>query len=198
MITWEAIFPTPVMRSNIGRNFTDDERKFFDKLQGPPHETRSADTRVLDAPEMQAIQSVVLQHVNQYARNVISAHPGHVFYITQSWVNYIRPGQSLHSHNHSNSLISGVLYIQVKREMDKIHFFRNSTAQIFVSNDLVNVYNALSMSYNVDVGDLILFPSALVHGVGPTTGAHTRISLAFNAFVTGEVETEEQLNSLII
>ena len=202
MTTWESIFPTPLMRSNIGRTFTDDEHKFFKKLEAPPHEkfseTRSADKRVLDAPEMQAIRSLVSQHVNEYARKVISAQPRHEFHITQSWINYLQPGMSIHSHMHTNSLISGVLYIQAKPELDKIDFYRLSTAQIFVSYDQVNIYNALSMSYNVNVGDLILFPSTLVHGVRPTTGAHIRISLAFNAFVRGELGTEEELTSLTI
>ena len=107
-------------------------------------------------------------------------------------------GMSIHSHMHSNSLISGVLYIQVERDMDKMDFYRNSTAQNFVSCDEVNIYNALSMSYSVNVGDLILFPSALVHGARATTGAHTRIGLAFNAFARGELGTEEQLTSLTI
>jgi uncharacterized protein (TIGR02466 family) len=202
MITWESIFPTPVMRSNIGRNFTDDERKFFKKLQGALYQnfsnTRSADTRVLDAPEMQAIRSVLSEHVNQYASKVISASPKHVFYITQSWVNYTQPGQSHHRHIHTNSLISGVLYVQVKQEVDLICFYRNNPAQILVQDDQVNIYNAPSICYRVDVGDLILFPSSLDHDVRRTTGAHTRISLSFNAFIRGEVGADERLNSLTI
>ena len=167
------------------------------KLQVSPR-TRSADTRVLDAPEMQAIRSVVSQHVNQYASKVISAHPRHEFYITQSWVNYLQPGMAIDSHTHSNSLISGSLYIQAKKEVDRICFYRNNFAQILVSDDQLNIYNALSICYPVGVGDLILFPSTLVHDVRRTTGAHTRISLSFNAFVRGEIGTKEQLTSLTI
>ena len=197
MITWESIFPTPVMRSNIGRTFTDDERKFLEKLQVvPPENTRTADTRVLDAPEMQAIRSVVSQHVNEYARKVISADPRHEFRITQSWVNYLQPGMSIDRHMHSNSLISGVLYVQARQEVDRICFYRNNFAQVLVSDDQFNIYNALSICCPVGVGDLILFPSALFHDVGRTTGAHTRISLAFNTFIRGEVGTEEKLSSL--
>src|SRR3979411_1893362 len=100
MITWESIFPTPVMRSNIGRNFADDERKFFKKLQAAPYanasNTRSADTHVLDAPEMQSLRSVAAEHINQYAWKVISSHPKHAFYITQSWVNFTQPGELHH------------------------------------------------------------------------------------------------------
>ena len=83
-------------------------------------------------------------------------------------------------------------------EVDRIDFYRVSTAPIFVSFDLVNNFNALSMSYPPNVGDLILFPSALLHGVGPTSGAHTRINLAFNAFIRGEIGNDDRQNSLTL
>ena len=157
---------------------------------------RSTDTHVLEAPEMQAIRKIVAEHVDQYARKLISGDPKHVFYVTQSWVNYTRMGQSHHRHMHSNSLISGVLYVQAKKEVDGISFYRNSAPEILVSTEQPNWYNAPSWFFSVGTGDLVLFPSSLSHAVEQSTGEHTRISLAFNAFVRGEIGSEERLNSL--
>jgi uncharacterized protein (TIGR02466 family) len=202
MVTWESIFPTPVMRSNIGRNFTPEELAFFESVWGATQENatnfRSADTHVLDAPEMQSIRSAVQEHVNQFAWKVISPHPRHTYYITQSWVNFTQPGQSHFRHMHTNSLISGALYVYVKKEVDSICFYRNSPAQILVTDDQPNPYNTPVHRVGLDVGDLVLFPSSLHHDVEPTTGAHIRVSLAFNAFIKGEIGTEARLNSLII
>ncbi len=202
MVTWEAIFPTPIMRTNIGRNFTDEENKFFDKMRGAPHPNvsniRSADTHVLDAPEMQTIRSFVTEHIDQYARKIISSDPKLEFYVTQSWLNYTQTGQSHHRHMHTNSLISGVLYVNVKKEVDGICFYRNSGAQILVTDEYVNWYNSPASCFSVGVGDVVLFPSNLSHGVEQTSGEHTRISLAFNAFVRGQIGTEKNLNSLKI
>lgn len=202
MVTWEAIFPTPIMRTNIGRKFTDEENRFFDKMQGAPHpnvsNVRSADTHVLDSPEMQSIRSFVMEHINQYARKIISADPKLEFYLTQSWLNYTKTGESHHRHAHTNSLISGVLYVNAKKEIDGICFYRNSGAQISVTDEYVNWYNSPSSWFSVGVGDVVLFPSNLSHGVEQTTGEHTRISLAFNAFVRGQIGTEELLNSVRI
>jgi len=202
MVTWEAIFPTPVMRTNIGRNFTKEEGRFFEKMQGAPHPNvsniRSADTRILDAPEMQSIRSFVVEHINQYARKIISTDPNLEFYLTQSWLNYTQKGESHHRHVHTNSLISGVLYVNAKKEVDGICFYRNSGAQISVTDQYVNWYNAPSWCLSVGIGDVVLFPSNLSHGVEQTTGEHTRISLAFNAFVRGQIGSEELLNSLKI
>ncbi|MDH3282766.1 MAG: 2OG-Fe(II) oxygenase family protein [Gammaproteobacteria bacterium] len=171
-------------------------------MQGAPHpnvsNVRSVDTRVLDAPELQSIRSIVMEHINQYARKIISADEKLEFYLTQSWLNYTQTGQSHHRHVHTNSLISGVLYINVKKEIDGICFYRNSGAQISVSDEYVNWYNSPSTWFGVGVGDVVLFPSSLSHGVEQTTGEHTRISLAFNAFVRGQIGSEELLNSLKI
>lgn len=202
MATWESIFPTPVMRANIGREFTHKERDYFEKLQAAPHanvfNVRSADTQVLESPQMQAIRSFVSEHLNQYAWKVISSDPGHEFYITQSWVNYTKTGQSHHRHIHTNSLISGVLYLQAQKEVDRICFYRNAPSQIVVSDEQLNCYNAPSWSFDAGAGDLVLFPSNLAHGVEQTTGEHTRVSLAFNAFVRGECGNKKRLNSLIV
>jgi uncharacterized protein (TIGR02466 family) len=190
------------MRTNIGRNFTEEENRFFERMKGASHpnvsNVRTADTHVLDAPEMQSIRSFVEDHVNQYARKIISPDPNLEFYLTQSWLNYTQTGQSHHRHVHTNSLISGVLYVNAKKEVDGICFYRNSGVQISVSDQYVNWYNAPSWCLSVSIGDVVLFPSNLSHGVEQTTGEHTRISLAFNAFVRGQIGSEDLLNSLRI
>ena len=204
MVTWESIFPTPLMRASNGGSFADDEQKFFKKMQATPHKNvanlRSANTRILDAPEMQRIRSFIEEHINQYGWKVISASPTHEFYITQSWLNFTKPGESHHRHTHTNSLISGVLYIAAKKEMDSICFYRDSASQrqILATNDLLNSYNTSSECISVGTGDLLLFPSNLTHGVSQTTGEHTRISLAFNTFVRGEIGSEDRLNRLCL
>jgi uncharacterized protein (TIGR02466 family) len=202
MVIWDSVFPTPVMRSSMGRGLSDEELSFFERTwaqsQANVTNFRSADTRVLDAPEMESLRAIVADHVNQFGWKVISAHPRHSFYITQSWVNFTQPGQSHFRHMHTNSLISGSLYIYVKKELDSICFYRNSPAQLLVTDDQSNPYNTPIHRVGVDVGDLVLFPSSLLHDVEPTTAGHIRVSLAFNAFIKGELGSEERLNSLLV
>lgn len=202
MIMWDSIFPTPVMRSNIGRPFTREELDFLEGVYAGARANvtnfRSTDTHILDAPEMQSVRSAVQDHVNQFAWKAISAHPRHTFPITQSWANFTQPGQSHFLHLHTNSLVSGVLYVYMKKEVDSICFLRNSPAQILVTDDQTNPYNTPIHRVSVDVGDLVLFPSALLHEVEQTNGAHIRVSIAFNAFIKGELGSEERLNSLTV
>lgn len=200
MTTWDAIFPTPVLRTNIGREFTGEEQAFFaetgEHLFPNVDNATSVDKYILDAPAMKPLRSFLMECVNQYARKIISVSDKVEFYITQSWVNYTKTGQSHHRHMHSNSLVSGVFYISAVKEVDRLYFYREATPQINVWNKDVNWYNADSWFFSVGTGDVILFPSDLRHGVEETEGKHTRISLAFNAFVRGELGSEERLNSL--
>lgn len=200
--TWDAIFPIPILRTNIGRELTREELDFFGetekKLFPNVNNSTSLDKYVLNAPALQSLRAFLMEGVNQYARKIISVSDKVEFYITQSWVNYTNTGQSHHRHMHTNSLMSGVFYISAVKEFDKLFFYREATPQINVWNNEVNWYNADSWFFSVGTGDLILFPSNVQHGVEETAGKHTRISLAFNTFVRGELGSEERLNSLTL
>ena len=198
--TWEAIFPTPILRTNIAREFTEKELRFFEQAQNNvcPNvlNSRSVDTYVLDTPEMRSIRAFTLEHVTQFRKKTISVNDQLEFYITQSWINYTQPGQSHHRHIHTNSLVSGVLYISAVKEIDRIYFYRALPAGISVGNTEQNWYTADSWFFSVGAGDLILFPSNLAHGVEKATGRHIRVSLSFNTFVKGEIGVKENLNGL--
>jgi uncharacterized protein (TIGR02466 family) len=200
MTNWEAIFPTPILRTNIDRAFTEKELKFFrdaqDKACANVLNSRSMDTNVLDAAEMRPVRSFIDEHVKQFCRKTISISEKLEFYVTQSWVNFTRPGQAHHRHFHTNSLVSGVLYINAVREIDKIWFHRPPASGICVGNPDSNWYTADSWFFSVGTGDLVLFPSSLTHGVEETTGQHVRASLSFNTFVKGEIGERDKLNGL--
>jgi hypothetical protein len=53
-------------------------------------------------------------------------------YITQSWANYTKKNQYHHTHEHPNSFISGVLYINANEAHDKITMHKKSYQQIKV------------------------------------------------------------------
>ena len=51
--------------------------------------------------------------------------------------------------------------------------------------------NAESVSFEVNKGDVLLFPSTLSHSVDENFSNDTRYSLAFNAFVKGQFGKDE-------
>ena len=117
--------------------------------------------------------------------------------ITQSWLNYTKPGEYHHTHEHPNSIISGVFYIDADRENDKIIFHKaNRYQQIKFPQTEYNAFNSESWFFNVGNGDLKLFPSSLTHNVEQKKGDNVRCSLAFNVFVKGYIGAEEELTAL--
>lgn len=198
--SWEGIFPIPVLRTNIDREFTDEERNYFARTQentcANVFNTRTASTYVLDAAELRSVRSFIEEHVKIFGRRTISVSKDVEFYITQSWINFTKPGESHHKHVHTNSLISGVLYLNAIKDTDKIYFYKDVKAMLNVWNPEANWYTADSWFFSVGSGDLILFPSSLAHGVEETKGSHIRVSLSFNAFVRGDLGAEEHLNRL--
>jgi uncharacterized protein (TIGR02466 family) len=116
--------------------------------------------------------------------------------ITQSWLNWTKPGQFHHKHAHPNSLISGVYYVNAHKNSDKIFFYRDGYQQIKFPPVEWNPYNSESWWYPVGTNDLVLFPSSLTHMVQPVEGEDTRISLAFNTFPIGVIGDENELTAL--
>ena len=118
--------------------------------------------------------------------------------ITQAWVNYTKNGQYHHKHAHPNSIISGVFYIQAAKDIDKLHFYNELYQQTKIMPKVFHVYNADSWWLPTETGQLLLFPSRLVHMVEPTTGEDDRISLSFNSFYKGKLGDDNMLTSLTL
>ena len=101
----------------------------------------SVQTKVLNLESYKIIRERIMFGLSQYVNDVLFVDPAYEFYITQSWLNFNEPGTTHHRHNHSNSLISGVYYIDTVPE-DSIIFISNnndtvttnSTLQIDVTN----------------------------------------------------------------
>lgn len=192
-----GIFPTPIGKFTLGRDFTDFETKFVAKQETNNNvgNVTSNDRYVLNHKRMAKLREFVETSVNEYVKAVHAPKNDVTFRITQSWFNYTKAGQFHHKHAHPNSFISGVLYMKALRESDKIYFYNDAYRPIELPADSWNLYNSRSWWFEVGTGDLMLFPSSLTHSVEPVQGEE-RISLAFNTFPVGYVGQEENLTAL--
>ena len=95
-------------------------------------------------------------------------------------------------------MASGVLYINVG-EADGINFYRNEDN---IWHELLrkeeNYYNAYRYFVKTQIGDILIFPSNIRHGVGRLQEDIERVSLAFNSFFEGELGRDEFSNHLSI
>lgn len=106
--------------------------------------------------------------------------------LKEMWVNLLDTGGRQAMHNHANSFISGVVYLTATHPDSRTVFMKSPGGTDFsFKNDhagsVTGPYNAEKwISPQPEPGDIVLFPSYLMHAVPPNPGAR-RITLAFNA-----------------
>jgi uncharacterized protein (TIGR02466 family) len=192
------LFPTAVAGCELGRDLSESELECFLGLEEVQNQgnTTSADNYVLNKPELHSLTEFFNNSLQEYFNAVYTPKYDANLCITQSWVNYTKPGQFHHKHAHPNSLVSGVFYIQAAKESDKLHFFRDGFQQIKIIPKEFHLHNSESWWLAAVTGTLYLFPSSLTHMVERVTGEDTRISLSFNTFPKGVIGEESGLTSL--
>jgi uncharacterized protein (TIGR02466 family) len=199
----DSIFPIPIYQNNIGRPFSKKEKefvleceKFFNLNSG---NTTSANNYVLDEEPMSDIKSFIQNCVQDYMNCIVKPRFDVNIRITQSWFNYTKPNQFHHKHSHPNSFISGVLYINADPEKDKIIFhspYCNYMYNLHCPSVELGDFNSNYVYFINQNGGLILFPSKTQHSVDITQSKETRISLAFNTFLNGEIGDDKSLTGL--
>ena len=106
--------------------------------------------------------------------------------VKELWVNVLQPGGRQAVHNHANCFVSGILYLTESDASAQTVFLRGMGGSDFAfRNAHAGVQDGRFHSEKWVApapapGDLLLFPSYLLHEVPPNRGAE-RVSLAFNA-----------------
>lgn len=196
------MFAVPVYRTKLSRPFSQQEMQFFKQsLQDAVpaiHNRSSVNKRVLAAPALADIQQFIEANLRQYLQTVFNTANDVRLQVTQSWLTLSGKGQSHHVHTHPNSVVSGVLYINLA-PVDGINFYRNEDNiwyELVKQQD--NYYNAYQYFVQTSVGDLLLFPSNVRHGVREVTEDVERVSLSFNTFFSGQLGRDDFSNGLSI
>ena len=125
--------------------------------------------------------------------------------ITQSWANTSEKGDVMWSHSHPNSFMSGILYLTNSNastifSIDNIwiNYFNNNTHTIKLKyeDDDGTLVNHKQKTVE---GDLIIFPSNLVHTVDEhSIDDYDRYTISFNSFPAGVIGNMNDLQGLMI
>lgn len=200
--TINGIFPTPIYISKLDRELTKKELSFIDKSKLDFYKNEgnitSNNNYILNQKVFGSLKEDLYLRVQDYFDKVLSTTDAVTPFITQSWLNYTETNQYHHKHQHPNSLVSGVFYVNCHEEFDKIKFFKSDYKVILPEVKNWNLYNSESWWFTVKTGDIILFPSSLTHMVETKEGDNTRISLAFNVFIKGTIGNNKNLTELIL
>jgi uncharacterized protein (TIGR02466 family) len=106
------------------------------------------------------------------------------FVVTQMWANAMKGAGTIHTHFHSNSLVSGVFYLDVDSEDSGGTVFYNPLfgldRLIAIPEESDTVHNRMDYLCLPKNDKLILFPSFLQHRSQKNCGTKERITISFN------------------
>lgn len=182
------LFPVPVYKEKL-RLLKEDELTFLkntELCEQTLGNRSSVDNHLLDHPILFYLKKEIENILDHYCKTILQTDLE--IYITNSWVNETNPNQQHYLHNHSNSILSGVYYINVEDSLPFITFNRMQLP--FLLNIVpkeFTMFNSTEWSIPVENGSLIIFPSTLYHYVKPNDSNKPRHSLAFNSFVKGNI-----------
>ena len=167
--------------------------------------SRSKDNYILNQPELVSLKVSIEENIKVYTRDVLCVKNNTEFYIVNSWMYKLDPNQSAPEHIHSNSVLSGVVYLNedyqnsgniiFKKQQNHLSVFTPS-----ISPDLesFNIFNSSEWFVEPNQKMIVLFPSHLLHRVTENNTTESRYSLAFNVFVKGNISDTTGFNDLIL
>jgi uncharacterized protein (TIGR02466 family) len=189
-----GLFPTPFMRvpGALGRELVAGLVEHFGPMaeQANKSSANLSHTAMLkpsDSPLLVRAAELITPQLADFGALLFGERLG--WSLKEMWVNVLETGGRQAMHNHANSFISGVVYLTPTHPEARTVFMKSPGGTDFAfKNDHAG---AITGTYNADKwispapqpGDLVLFPSYLMHAVPPNPGER-RITMSFNAIPT--------------
>jgi uncharacterized protein (TIGR02466 family) len=180
-------FPLPVYQDFIDKenfelikkdtyNFISKNKKLFEQPWISPTFTTCYHSKDINI-KSNILESQIKFKINQYFKEW-EFFELYNLEIDKIWVNIAKKGSYQEEHNHSISLFSGVLYIEVNKDSGNFQFINPLSAEQILtpnSNKFKNDYTIYPSN-----GMIIIFPGWLNHRVLPNNSNEDRISISFN------------------
>jgi len=143
-----------------------------------------SDNLDLATPELAELFAEVHKKLDEVHR-AFEFNPSMCQVVTEAWININRKGHFNYSHDHPGSLFSAVYYVKGGTDKGELEFKTPIAAHTYtISDEMVgsfNVFTGHAMVIPPVTGDLLIFPSWLLHRVNMSQSEEDRISIAFNS-----------------
>jgi hypothetical protein len=189
-----GLFPTPFMRASsvlpgeLVSGLIEHFSAMVDRINNSsPNLTHTALLQPGDSPLLVEAAGRITPLLSEFGTLLFGERLG--WSLKEMWVNVLDRGGRQAMHNHANSFISGVVYLTHTHAEARTVFMKSPGGTDFAfKNDHAGVtpgpYSADKwISPPPNPGDVVLFPSYLMHAV-PTNPGERRITMAFNAIPT--------------
>lgn len=198
------LFPRPLYKTKVDIGLREKEINFIlnQEMKNNHSNFMSVNQSLLDDPILEGLHTAITVHLQQFLTEVMGARDCKA-YITQSWSLINMPGQGMHEHSHSNSIISGSYYFNDLPEPGSDMVFNRYVGnqipiKLNLDENKQNQYNTMDIAVRMEKHDLLMFPSDISHYVDNNMSDKPRHSIAFNAFVKGQLGEYDRSNLLMI
>jgi uncharacterized protein (TIGR02466 family) len=187
------LFSTPLYKGKVEIENSIDENflKSFSYLSYPDKTGWcSQDQKILLNSGFQSLKKQIDEHINTYLFEVLKISQGKPKH-TQSWINKHGPMGYSPKHYHTNSVVSGGVYLECHPNCGEIVFKQSHTHPSWSVNTIrpalseLTIFNADNWAFDVQRGDIFIFPSHLLHEVEKNMSGKDRYMIAFNYFLDG-------------
>ena len=185
------LFPTPFMRAKalLGRKLTLGLVEHFTARAtrdntSSPNLVHTEMLQPRDSPLLSEAASLIAPKLADFGVQLFGERLP--WALKEMWVNVLDRGGRQAMHNHANSFISGVVYLTLTHPSSQTVFMKSpgGTDYTFKNDHPGMTPNEFCadkwVSPAPEPGDMVLFPSYLLHAVPPNEGER-RITLSFNA-----------------
>jgi Putative 2OG-Fe(II) oxygenase len=186
-----GLFPVPLMRIT---GFLQDDlvKRLLDQTSGTASIVNAGSDVLFHSKPIDPATDVLCSEVCALITPKLSDFGTHLFgeplpwVVKEMWVNVMKAGGCQPTHNHTNSFVSGVVYLTGVHPSASLVFHKGGKGRdfTFTHKSGNTQYGPFNMERWVSpaaaAGDLLLFPSYLLHEV-PRNEGEARVSLAFNA-----------------
>ena len=192
-IQFLQIFPTTVLKCRLPGHADLNIRllEYIDGLHRAAPEGRTRSNALgwqsgnldFDVPVVAEFATLVLERAREYGLAHNWSFPSHMQLIMRElWANVSCRYAYNNVHNHPNSLLSGVYYVQVEADCGNLSLFDPRKQAWVIQPDFSerNQMNSPVQTIGAEAGTLVIFPSWLEHGVNQNLSDADRISIAFN------------------
>lgn len=194
------LFVEPYFKASINSFIDDKQIAFLKGLKMNENQTNliSDNLYIFEEPALKSLKDGVQEVLDLYAKEVMGISQR--LYVTQSWTLTNPPGAGMHTHSHSNSIISGsIYYTEMPQPPAGMMFERHKTYQQIELAPEVGSRNIFNTRQNILIpehNDMYLFCSSLNHFVQDNMSDKPRHSIAFNTFVKGDLGSFRDVSEL--
>ena len=142
------------------------------------------------------LKKILNKKVNEFGKS-LKNNFFHSLKIDEIWYNVYTKNMYQELHTHRISLFSGIFYLKFNKNIHSPTIFYNNFFNIDFCQETYSDINIFCFKPEINEGDLIIFPSNILHEVKPQTTDELRITIAFNT-TCSEIEIKKYpINSKI-